>query len=81
MVNLSLQSGRFPSFLIFSIALQGVEKQVIKAGSGQLPQKGQTIEVHCTGSLSTGAKFWSTKDPGQQPFSFQVGLGKVCPFC
>jgi peptidylprolyl isomerase len=26
---------------------------------------------------STGKKFWSTKDPGQQPFSFEVGLGKV----
>ncbi|CAI5942664.1 unnamed protein product, partial [Closterium sp. NIES-65] len=22
-------------------------------------------------------KFWSTKDPGQQPFTFQVGLGNV----
>lgn len=22
-------------------------------------------------------KFWSTKDPGQEPFSFNVGLGQV----
>ena len=22
-------------------------------------------------------KFWSTKDPGQQPFSFNIGLGSV----
>jgi FKBP-type peptidyl-prolyl cis-trans isomerase len=21
--------------------------------------------------------FWSTKDPGQKPFAFQIGLGKV----
>jgi peptidylprolyl isomerase len=35
--------------------------------------------VHCTGRLTTGRKFWSTKDPGQQPYTFQVGLGKVTP--
>lgn len=22
-------------------------------------------------------KFWSTKDPGQEPFTFAVGLGQV----
>ncbi len=25
----------------------------------------------------TGKKFWSTKDPGQQPFSYQAGVGQV----
>ena len=25
----------------------------------------------------TGKKFWSTKDPGQQPFSYQAGVGGV----
>ena len=34
--------------------------------------------MHCTGFVvATGKKFWSTKDPGQEPFSFQVGLGSV----
>jgi len=34
--------------------------------------------VHCTGVVkSTNKKFWSTKDPGQQPFSFNVGIGQV----
>ena len=42
-----------------------------------MPQKGQTVQVHCTGRLSNGNKFWSTKDAGQQPFEFQIGLGKV----
>lgn len=23
------------------------------------------------------AKFWSTKDPGQEPFTFSIGLGQV----
>ncbi|CAH1793688.1 unnamed protein product [Owenia fusiformis] len=56
----------------------GVVKEILRQGTGNAPQKGQTITVHCTGSLTTPPKkFWSTKDPGQQPFSFQVGLGKV----
>ena len=24
-----------------------------------------------------GDRFWSTKDPGQQPFTYQAGVGKV----
>ncbi|XP_072044523.1 uncharacterized protein [Amphiura filiformis] len=57
---------------------EGVMKQVLREGSGAPPNPGQTITVHCTGSLANPPKkFWSTKDPGQQPFSFQVGLGKV----
>ncbi|GFT54738.1 peptidyl-prolyl cis-trans isomerase FKBP12 [Nephila pilipes] len=56
----------------------GVTKQIIQPGHGYIPQKGSTITVHCTGSLANPLKkFWSTKDPGQQPFTFQVGLGKV----
>ncbi|KAJ8572500.1 hypothetical protein K7X08_009011 [Anisodus acutangulus] len=58
----------------------GVEKEVIRAGSGSKPQPGQTVTVHCTGygkNRDLSQKFWSTKDPGQQPFSFQIGQGKV----
>ncbi|GLT94357.1 hypothetical protein SLE2022_121020 [Rubroshorea leprosula] len=58
----------------------GVEKQLIRPGTGPKPAKGQKVTVHCTGYGKNGdlsQKFWSTKDPGQQPFSFEVGLGKV----
>eukprot|EP00735_Rhodelphis_limneticus_P013897 TRINITY_DN785_c0_g1::TRINITY_DN785_c0_g1_i1::g.18470::m.18470 TRINITY_DN785_c0_g1::TRINITY_DN785_c0_g1_i1::g.18470 ORF type:complete len:125 (-),score=40.27,sp/Q8LGG0/FKB12_ARATH/60.71/3e-41,FKBP_C/PF00254.23/3.1e-24 TRINITY_DN785_c0_g1_i1:77-409(-) len=56
----------------------GVTKEVLKPGTGRKPQKGNTITVHCTGFVAaTGKKFWSTKDPGQDVFSFQVGLGQV----
>mmetsp|Transcript_34535 Transcript_34535/g.67604 ORF Transcript_34535/g.67604 Transcript_34535/m.67604 type:complete len:110 (+) Transcript_34535:38-367(+) len=55
----------------------GVAKRVIKESDGVEPTKGQTITVHCTGRLENGNKFWSTKDPGQQPFEFQVGMGSV----
>ncbi|CAH3016684.1 unnamed protein product [Porites evermanni] len=61
------------------MAARDVQKEVIRPGNGPCPSKGSTIKVHCTGSLNTNPpkKFWSTKDPGQGPFSFQVGLGKV----
>ncbi|CAI7761141.1 unnamed protein product [Closterium sp. NIES-53] len=58
----------------------GFEKQLLAAGSGPTPRKGQTVTVHCTGygkNRDLSQKFWSTKDPGQQPFTFQVGLGNV----
>ena len=37
-----------------------VKKEVLRAGSGSPPKKGDTIEVHCTGSLNTNPpkKFW-----------------------
>lgn len=56
----------------------GVTKEILKEGNGVKPQKGQKVTVHCTGVVqATGKKFWSTKDPGQQLFSFSVGLGQV----
>ncbi|EER14172.1 Peptidyl-prolyl isomerase FKBP12, putative [Perkinsus marinus ATCC 50983] len=51
---------------------------ILKAGSGATVQKGNTVTVHATGSVQeTGKKFWSTKDAGQQPFTYQSGMGKV----
>ncbi|KAK9903072.1 hypothetical protein M0R45_001288 [Rubus argutus] len=65
----------------------GVEKQVLSAGTGPKPVKGQKVTVHCTGygslfnflgkMLILNQKFWSTKDSGQQPFSFKIGQGSV----
>ena len=35
-------------------------------------------QVHATGTVKeTSTKFWSTKDPGQQPFTYQAGVGGV----
>ena len=40
--------------------------------------KGDTITVHATGvAKETDKKFWSTKDPGQQPFTYNAGVGSV----
>ena len=48
--------------------------------NGTKPSKGQSVTVHCTGygkNRDLKEKFWSTKDPGQEPFTFAVGLGSV----
>ena len=58
----------------------GFTKTVIREGNGVLPKRGQNVTVNCTGfgkNRDLSEKFWSTKDPGQEPFTFQVGLGKV----
>ncbi|XP_064479779.1 uncharacterized protein LOC135393220 [Ornithodoros turicata] len=56
----------------------GVRKELIRPGNGPRPKAGDTITVHCTGSLTNPPKkFWSTKDPGQTPFTFKVGVGQV----
>ncbi|ESR34088.1 peptidyl-prolyl cis-trans isomerase FKBP12 [Citrus sinensis] len=58
----------------------GIEKQILTPGNGPKPVAGQKVTVHCTGYGKNGdlsQKFWSTKDPGQQPFTFQIGKGSV----
>ena len=52
--------------------------ETMKAGAGPAIKKGDSITVHATGVVKeTGKKFWSTKDPGQQPFAYQAGVGQV----
>jgi peptidylprolyl isomerase len=53
--------------------------QVLKPGSGgPKVRKGSNVVVHATGVVKeSGNKFWSTKDPGQEPFAYQAGVGGV----
>jgi len=53
--------------------------EVVSPGNGgPTVTKGNTVTVHATGVVvESGKKFWSTKDPGQQPFTYQAGVGKV----
>ena len=56
----------------------GFTKEVLKEGNGVKPRRGQEVTVHCTGygkNRDLSQKFWSTRDPGQQPFTFAVGTG------
>lgn len=53
------------------------------ASSTRSVQSKDTVTVHATGSVkhlpapNQVKKFWSTKDPGQQLFSYQAGIGQV----
>lgn len=58
----------------------GFEKVILQEGSGAMPTAGKPVTVHCTGygkDRDLNVKFWSTKDPGQQPFTFTIGKGQV----
>eukprot|EP00930_Biecheleria_cincta_P005579 TRINITY_DN106509_c0_g1_i1.p1 TRINITY_DN106509_c0_g1~~TRINITY_DN106509_c0_g1_i1.p1 ORF type:complete len:202 (-),score=28.42 TRINITY_DN106509_c0_g1_i1:197-754(-) len=54
--------------------------EVLSEGSqdGKKVSKGAVVTVHATGVVQeTGKKFWSTKDPGQEPFTYSAGVGQV----
>mmetsp|Transcript_41380 Transcript_41380/g.81759 ORF Transcript_41380/g.81759 Transcript_41380/m.81759 type:complete len:183 (+) Transcript_41380:34-582(+) len=54
-------------------------REVLKDGAGtKVVSRGKTVTVHATGVVKeTGKKFWSTLDPGQEPFSYPAGVGQV----
>mmetsp|Transcript_25615 Transcript_25615/g.41073 ORF Transcript_25615/g.41073 Transcript_25615/m.41073 type:complete len:118 (+) Transcript_25615:65-418(+) len=54
-------------------------KQILQEGSGsRVVSAKDTVTVHATGVVKeTGKKFWSTKDPGQKPFTYEAGVGGV----
>jgi peptidylprolyl isomerase len=54
----------------------GLKYIELQEGTGDTPQRGQTVVVHYTGTLENGKKFDSSRDRGQ-PFNFKIGLGQV----
>ena len=54
----------------------GLKYVELKEGTGATPTKGQTVEVHYTGTLEDGKKFDSSRDR-KQPFKFKLGEGQV----
>jgi len=64
-------------FNMAQMIANGLVKEMLRPGIGMPVRQGDTVTVECTGYLHGGAKFWSTKDPGQQPFSFRAATGSV----
>jgi FKBP-type peptidyl-prolyl cis-trans isomerase len=64
-----------------AIAIPGFKTtyEVVAAGVGSdKVTAGSTVTVHATGVVAqTSKKFWSTKDKGQQPFTYKAGVGGV----
>ncbi len=54
----------------------GLKYFELKKGAGAVAKKGDKVQVHYTGWLTTGKKFDSSLDRGD-PLSFEVGKGQV----
>ncbi len=54
----------------------GLQYVDLTEGTGESPNKGDTVSVHYTGTLTNGKKFDSSRDRGQA-FQFKIGVGQV----
>ncbi len=58
------------------MAMAELQQQDIKVGTGAEAKAGQNVSVHYVGTLTTGAKFDSSRDR-DEPFGFRLGAGQV----
>lgn len=54
----------------------GLQYVDLVEGTGAMPQSGQRVTVHYTGTLEDGTTFDSSRDRGR-PFTFTIGVGQV----
>lgn len=65
--------------IIFEVELLSVprlEVEIIEEGDGPMPQTGDIVSVHYTGTLEDGTVFDSSVERGQ-PIEFPIGMGRV----
>jgi peptidylprolyl isomerase len=53
----------------------GLQYMILEEGSGEMPQVGDGVRVHYTGTLEDGTQFDSSV--GGEPFQFTLGVGDV----
>ncbi|MDA0265723.1 MAG: FKBP-type peptidyl-prolyl cis-trans isomerase [Cyanobacteria bacterium] len=53
----------------------GLKYLEVVEGTGAIPQRGQQVTVHYTGTLEDGTQFDSSR--GRGPFTFTIGVGQV----
>ncbi|NJN22343.1 MAG: FKBP-type peptidyl-prolyl cis-trans isomerase [Leptolyngbya sp. RL_3_1] len=53
----------------------GLKYLEVVEGTGAMPQRGQQVTVHYTGTLEDGTQFDSSR--GRGPFTFTIGVGQV----
>lgn len=61
-----------------SIPGYATTRRTVVQGTGAEVAKGDKVTVHAKGTVKeTNKVFWSTKDPGQKPFTYDAGVGAV----
>lgn len=54
-----------------------LEIKDLAPGKGAEAKAGDTVKVHYVGTLANGEKFDASKDHGTEPFTFELGKGRV----
>ena len=79
LLNIAIGNGKVKQPKLPGIRVKtasGLEYEEVKVGTGETPERGETVVVHYVGTLTNGAKFDSSRDRSA-PFEFQLGLGQV----